>query len=68
MHLLETSQFTVQPVLKDTVSQNTPKANCDANTYDQKQEAIAAAFGSRKAKQSVARKRQNKVGVGSSHS
>lgn len=61
MRLVETSQYTVQPVVKDIAIHNTPRKATDANTYDEKQEAIAAAFGSKKAKQSVARKRQNKV-------
>ncbi|KAK8381158.1 hypothetical protein O3P69_008198 [Scylla paramamosain] len=61
MRLMETSQYTVQPLVKDTTPSKTIKAVLDASTYDEKQEATAAAFGSKKAKQAVNRKRQNKV-------
>ncbi|KAG0713004.1 DNA-directed RNA polymerase I subunit RPA49 [Chionoecetes opilio] len=61
MRLIETSQYTVQPVLKDTAFHNASKGPDEVNTYDEKQEAIAASFGSKKAKQAVARRRQNRV-------
>ena len=58
---METSQYTVQPLVKDTITDKPFKAISDATTYEEKQEATASAFGSKKAKQAVNRKRQNKV-------
>ncbi|MPC25388.1 DNA-directed RNA polymerase I subunit rpa49-like [Portunus trituberculatus] len=61
MRLVETSQYTVQPLVKDTVLCKPIKAILDAKTYDEKQEVTASAFGSKKAKQAMNRKQQNKV-------
>lgn len=61
MRLVEASQYTVQPLVKDTTPCKSLQAILDANTYDEKQAATAATFGSRKAKQAVSRKQRNKV-------
>lgn len=61
IRLVEASQYTVQPVIQKLASTVTGRGLPDTATYNEKQEAIAAAFGSRKAKQQVARRRQNQV-------
>lgn len=61
IRLVQASQYTVQPVIQKSPSVVTGQGVPDSATYSEKQEAIAAAFGSRKAKQAVARRRQNQV-------
>lgn len=65
IRLVEASQYTVQPVIQKPSSTVTGRGRPDTATYSEKQEAIAFAFGSRKAKQEVARRRQNQVCLGS---
>lgn len=61
MRLIEASQYTVQPVIRITDSQATDTENPESSTYNEKQEAIASAFGSKKAKQAMAKRRLNQV-------